>query len=69
MWKKSQVIGLVLLLLVVACGGCSRRQIYQSAYEGLKARQRLTDPADDGRPAEEDVSYDRYERERREILE
>ncbi len=69
MWKKRRGIGLVLLLLVAAGGGCSRRQIYENAYEGLKARQRLTDPADDGRPAEENVPYDRYERERKELLE
>lgn len=59
------------LLLIGLLGliGCADRDAaYRNMYEGLKKRDEIVNPTAQSKPAEPSMSYDKYEAERKKLL-
>ena len=59
------------LLLIGLLGliGCANRDAaYRNMYEGLKKREGIVNPAAQNKPAEPSISYDKYDAERKKLL-
>lgn len=55
----------LVILLFTLMIGCTREQLYRGIYEGAATQERLKNPRG---PLNEPMSYDQYERERKEKL-
>lgn len=61
---------LILLISLLGLMGCADRDAaYRNMYEGLKKREEMVNPAAQSKPAEPAMSYDKYEAERKKLLE
>ncbi|MBU0730955.1 MAG: hypothetical protein KKE17_15195 [Proteobacteria bacterium] len=47
--------------------GCTKEQVYEGLYEGLKSREQMVYPSDEPIPQEQQ-NYDEYKKERDEYL-
>jgi hypothetical protein len=59
------------LLLIVLLGliGCADSDAaYRNMYEGLKKREEIVNPTAQNKPAEPSMSYDKYDAERKKLL-
>lgn len=65
--RATRVIVLCVHLGLVA--GCTGESVYGNIYEGLKVREAIVHPSAEQKPAEKSISYQRYETERKELLE
>ncbi len=53
---------------LVLLGGCSTQQVYENAYHGLHARERLLHPAPPGETPPRTLSYRDYEKARKAVI-
>lgn len=57
-----------IFLLLVFIAGCAKEQVYRGMYDGMQKREQIVAPSNEPIPQEQ-PSYDKYTREREEILE
>lgn len=64
------VIAIALCAQLGFLAGCANSErVYGNIYEGLKAREAIVHPSAEQKPAEQSMSYQKYEAERKKLLE
>jgi hypothetical protein len=66
---RSEVTILLCAHLGLLAGCTNSEGVYGNIYEGLKIREAIVHPSAEQKPVEKPISYQRYEAERKKLLE